>query len=321
MFDNISIKKSQAEFFQKNDITEFPCFCIARQGGRTAMEILTRALIMEGRYAYLGQNLTGLRSMGTNSFVIRFGESPEIPPGISLNNPKGILIMHDAMLSAKKGVDSFLTQLSPQDAMAQLKTGILMVSTAKAPEELSYPFSFEGTVATVDAEAVFSKRLGIQPAPSGIATLGLFAAATDNLLSLDTLKEAVMAHERLDIKVREANVLCLEDAFHQTKVVHNMKFEAPEQEAVDLQKIERRSISTKWRRKLPVCNTAKCNCAGCASAYYCPEAAISWKDENMDINYDVCKACGTCMVECVRDAITMEDAEKTTSLQKQQGEY
>ncbi len=313
MFDINSIKESQIEFFQKNEIIEFPCFCIARQGGRTAMEILTRALILEGKYTYLGANLTGLRSMGTNSFVIRFGDTPEIPPGMGLNNPKGILIMHDAMLSAKKGVDSFMTSLSPQDAMAQLKTGVLMVSTAKAPEELNYPFSFEGTVATVDAEAIFSKRIGIQPAPSGIATLGLFAAATDNLLSLDGLKEAVLAHERLDMNVREANVLCLEDAFHQAKVVRNMKFEAPEQDALDIRKIDRKSISTKWRRKLPVCNTAECNCAGCASAYYCPEAAISWKDEVMDINYDVCKACGTCMVECVRDAITMEDAHKATA--------
>jgi len=108
-----------------------------------------------------------------------------------------------------------------------------------------------------------------------------------------------------------------EDAYHQANVVHHMKFEALVQEAADFQKRERRSISTKWRRKLPVCNTEKCNCAGCASAYFCPEAAISWMDENMDINYDVCKACGTCMVECVRDAITMEDAEKAMAVENQ----
>ena len=313
MFDTISIKESQTEFFQKNGIIEFPCFCIARQGGRTAVEILTRALILEGRYTYLGQNLTGLRSMGTNSFVIRFGDTPEIPPGMGINNPRGILVMHDAMLSPKKGVDSFMTQLSVQDAMAQLKTGILMVSTAKAPEELNYPFPFEGTVATVDAEAIFSKRIGIQPAPSGITTLGLFAAATDDLVSLDALKEAVMAHERLDIKIREANVLCLEDAFHQARVVQNMTFEAPEEEAADPRKMKRKSISTKWRRQLPVCNIAECTCAGCASAYFCPEAAISWHNDVMDIDYDVCKACGTCVEECVRDAMTMEDAEKATA--------
>jgi Pyruvate/2-oxoacid:ferredoxin oxidoreductase delta subunit/Pyruvate/2-oxoacid:ferredoxin oxidoreductase gamma subunit len=321
MFDETSIKESQAEFFQKNDIIEFPCFCIARQGGRTALEILTRALIMEGKYTYLGQNLTGLRSMGTNSFVIRFGDTPEIPPGISLNNPKGILIMHDAMLSAKKGIDSFMTQLSPQDAMAQLKTGILMVSTAKAPEELDYPFEFEGTVATVDAEAIFSERVGIQPAPSGITALGLFAAATENVVGLDTLKDSILAHERLSMKVREANVLCLDDAYHQAKIVHHMKFEAPDEESskTDNKKIERRSISTKWRRKLPVCDTSQCNCVGCASAYLCPEAAITWTDEMMDIDYDVCKACGTCMVECLRNAITMEDAEKATATKIKEG--
>jgi Pyruvate/2-oxoacid:ferredoxin oxidoreductase gamma subunit/Pyruvate/2-oxoacid:ferredoxin oxidoreductase delta subunit len=319
MFDDINIKESQAEFFQKNDIIEFPCFCIARQGGRTALEILSRALILEGKYTYLGANLTGLRSMGTNSFVIRFGDTPEIPPGFSINNPKGILVMHDAMLSAKKGRESFMSTMSPQDAMNQLKTGIIMVSTSKAPEELDYLYDFEGTVATVDAEAIFSEHIGIQPAPSGITTLGLFAAATGDLVSLDALKEATLAHERLKTKIREANVLCLEDAYKQAKIVHDIKFEAPEQdsESEHIRKMDRKSISTKWRRKLPVCNTAECNCAGCASAYYCPEAAIVWEDEIMSINYDVCKACGTCMVECVRDAITMEDADKVTPEKKQ----
>ncbi len=318
MFDKINIKEAQAEFFQKNDIIEFPCFSIARQGGRTALEILSRALILEGKYTYLGANLTGLRSMGTNSFVIRFGDTPEIPPGFSINNPKGILVMHDAMLGAKKGVNSYLSAMSPQDAMTRLKTGILMVSTANAPEELEYFFDFEGTVATIDAEAIFSEHIGIQPAPSGITTLGLFAAATGDLVSLDALKEATLAHERLKTKIREANVLCLEDAYNQAKIVHDMKFKAPEPDSESEHIRKRgRSISTKWRRKLPVCKTELCNCAGCASAYYCPEAAIVWKDEILSIDYDVCKACGTCMVECVRDAITMEDADKVTSEKNQ----
>jgi Pyruvate/2-oxoacid:ferredoxin oxidoreductase gamma subunit/Pyruvate/2-oxoacid:ferredoxin oxidoreductase delta subunit len=320
MIDIDTIKESQAEFFRQNDIIEFPCFCISRQGGRTAMEILTRALILEGKYTYLGQNLTGFRSMGTNTFVIRFGDTPEIPPGISINNPKGILIMHDAMLNPKKGMDAFLTQLSVQDAMGQIKSGLLMVSSAKAPEELAYHFPFEGTVATVDAEAIFSKHVGIQPAPSGITALGLFAAATENMVSLDALKEAVMAHERLKINVREANVLCLEEAYHQTRIARYMKFDALGQGAQlkGRDDLERKSVSTKWRRKLPVCDTSHCNCAGCVSAYMCPEAAITWKDEIMDIDYDVCKACGTCMVECVRNAIIMDDAEKVAA-KKQEG--
>ena len=321
MLDDISIEQAQAEFFQKNDIIEFPSFCIARQGGRTALEILSRALILEGRYTYLGANLTGLRSMGTNSFVIRFGDSPEIPPGFTINNPKGILFMHDAMISSgsRRGLGSFIAAMTPQSAMSQLKTGILMVSTTKSPEELDYGYDFEGTVATVDAEAIFSEHIGIQPAPSGITTLGLFASATGDLVSLDALKEATLAHERLKTKVREANVLCLEDAYKQAKVVHDMKFEAPDPDSKTEQitSSRRQSISTKWRRKLPVCNVAECNCAGCASAYYCPEAAIAWKDEIMEIDYDVCKACGTCMVECVRDAITMEDADKVLPENKQ----
>ncbi|MBW2087178.1 MAG: hypothetical protein JRI54_14305, partial [Deltaproteobacteria bacterium] len=95
MTDKINIKSSLNDFFVQGGIHEFPIFCIARQGGRTAVEILARAVIMEGKHAYIGQNLTGLRSMGANSIVIRFAENEDIPPGFNVTNPEGALFMHE----------------------------------------------------------------------------------------------------------------------------------------------------------------------------------------------------------------------------------
>lgn len=310
----LDITAIQTAYFRQKNIAEYPVFSIARQGGRSAMEILVRALIMTGRYTYLGQNLTGLRSMGTNSFVVRFSDDPEIMPGIGVNAPKGAMIMHDALLNPDQGVAGLLTQLSPVEVMKNLGSGILMVSTDRSPEELEYPYEFEGTVATVDAEAIFSELIGIQPAPSGITCLGLFAAAT-GVLDIDALKQATLEHERLSRKVREANVACLQEAFDRTVVAHDVRFDTWEpSDAADRGSGGKSgSVSVQWRRDLPVCDVSQCICVNCAAAIYCPEAAITWRDEVMAIDYSACKACGTCVVECVKGAIAMEDANRVAN--------
>jgi Pyruvate/2-oxoacid:ferredoxin oxidoreductase delta subunit/Pyruvate/2-oxoacid:ferredoxin oxidoreductase gamma subunit len=339
MPSEIDIKQSVHDYFVENDIYEYPCFCIARQGGRTALEILTRALVMEGKFAYLGQNLTGLRSMGSNSMVVRFAETPEIPPGISVNNPRGALFMHEALIKPKQGLAGLISQLNRVSVMKQLKGGILMVCTSKTPEELSalYPFPFKGTVATIDAEAIFARRVGIQPAPSGITALGLFVAATGNQVSIEAVKESIMAHERLDRKIREQNLGCLVEAYEAAEVIPDMTiegfetgesnemddmfrkmFENQDWDMKDLEEVVKhvRSLSSRWRRTLPVCDTSKCVCAECLPAYFCPEAAISWQDDSINFDYQVCKACGTCVAECVHDAITLKDAAEVADAQK-----
>lgn len=310
MMEQVNIKECVDEYFVKNDIYEFPAFCIARQGGRTALEILTRALILEGKYAYLGQNLSGLRGMGSNGFVVRFADTREIPPGISVNRPKGFMLMHESLTSTKQGLGDLMSQMKRVDMLRQFNSGILMVCTSKSPEELAdtYPFPFQGTVATVDAEAIFSKHVGIQPAPSGITALGLFVAATGDMLKIESVKEATLAHERLGSNVREQNVVCLEEAYEKAQVVNDITIGERE----DLQKVAGKSgiSASGWRKNLPLCDTSKCVCAECVSAYFCPEAAITWQDDVMDIDYDACKSCGTCAVECLHDALTMEKAEK-----------
>jgi 2-oxoacid:acceptor oxidoreductase delta subunit (pyruvate/2-ketoisovalerate family) len=325
MNDKVDVKPALDDFFIQGGIYEFPIFCIARQGGRTAVEILARACIMEGKHAYIGQNLTGLRSMGTNSMVIRFADTEDIPPGFDVNHPRGAMFMHEILIRPFRG--AMMAQLTPGAVINQLNTGVLMVCTSKSPEDVVYPSPFEGTVATVDAEAIFSERVGIQPAPSGITALGLFVAATENLVKLESVKEATMAHERLNKSVRELNVICLEEAYEKAKVVHDFKFPGlPEEEADSFTRYsaeggsrkQTRSLSAMWRSKLPICDMTKCDCGECLSAYFCPEGAISWEDDVIHFDYNFCKTCGTCAAECVFSTITMVDAE--TALKTQEKE-
>ena len=69
-----NLKEALRDQYERKGIYEFPFFCIGRQGVRTAVEILARALNREGKHVYLGQNLAR-RSMATNNNVGRFSET------------------------------------------------------------------------------------------------------------------------------------------------------------------------------------------------------------------------------------------------------
>lgn len=59
-----------------------------------------------------------------------------------------------------------------------------------------------------------------------------------------------------------------------------------------------------WRSKKPIKDKVKCtNCLLCW--VYCPEGAVKWDGEKLTINYDYCKGCGICAVECAPKAIEM----------------
>lgn len=316
--DKLDVNQIVREHYDRSGLYEFPFFCIGRQGGRTAVEILARALIAEGKSVYLGQNL-GRRSLGTNTMVVRFAESGDIPPGMCVSRPSGMMFMHEALMwPDHAGLD--YSQIRRPEFVKGFRSGTLMVCTSRSPEELEYPVDFEGTVATVDAEAVFTEKLSIQPAPCGITALGLFVAATGDLVSLEAIKEATLGYERLSKRVRQLNAECIQAAYERAKVLRNGKIKgkvsaeefsriASRKPSSEFITPEEKSASTSWRELLPVCDVRKCVCAECIAAYSCPEGVITWKDEEFSLDYDFCKGCGTCARECPESAVTMELAE------------
>jgi pyruvate ferredoxin oxidoreductase delta subunit len=60
-----------------------------------------------------------------------------------------------------------------------------------------------------------------------------------------------------------------------------------------------------WRSNRPVWEAENCtNCLLCWA--YCPDSSILVKDgEMIGIDYDHCKGCGLCAVECRFDALSM----------------
>ncbi len=61
-----------------------------------------------------------------------------------------------------------------------------------------------------------------------------------------------------------------------------------------------------WRTRKPVLEESKCtNCLFCW--IWCPEPAIIRGTKTVSINYDYCKGCGVCAVECPTHAITMTE--------------
>jgi 2-oxoacid:acceptor oxidoreductase delta subunit (pyruvate/2-ketoisovalerate family) len=299
------------------DFQEFVFFSLARQGGRTALEILARALISEGKNVFVGQNLSGLRAVGTNHMVMRVGDTPDLPQGMAVERPTGIMFLHEALVWPD--ITEVVAQIKRSEAILKTRKGLLMICTASAPKKVAYPVDFQGTVATVDAEAVFARHLDLRPAPSGITALGLFAAANSDLVSIQALKESVMAHDRLPLRLREVNAECMEQAYEQAKVARRVKLKGKMTLAGFEETIQSRpttalldgsqkSLSTEWREELPVLDENLCTCEVCFSAMACPESVIRWEDGRIDMDYHFCKGCGSCANECPPGAFTMQHA-------------
>ncbi len=64
-----------------------------------------------------------------------------------------------------------------------------------------------------------------------------------------------------------------------------------------------------WKTLKPVVDTTKC--IRCATCYiFCPEAAYEENEEGYFLpNYDYCKGCGICAVECPAMCIQMVEEE------------
>ena len=300
-------------YFRQKGIMEFPFLSIGRQGFRSAVEVLADAAAREGKYVNVGAHLSGARSMGVNVITFRFADTAEIPTGFYPIYPNGLFVAHESFLSRGS-----LWQYAPgiSHSLNAFSSGILMVCTRKSPEEIEYPSDFEGTVATVDAETIFSEKIAIQPAPYAITALGLFVRATDNLIGLDAVKQSILEFERLGKTMRELNAETMVKAYEETKVLRDVKIkEASTTAATGVGTAGGRALlgGFAWKDKLPICDQTKCKCIECLAAYYCPEGAISWKDEVYHVDYDFCKGCGTCAQECTEDAIKMGDAAKVLS--------
>jgi len=314
------LQKSIEEYYAQLGIKEYNFISIARQGMRLAIDVLAGTLSKQGKNVAVNTNL-GRRSNSPNVVSLRYGDSPHLSLGVWSIHPTGLMVLHECLFETVELTPGREPGIFAQPVVAQ-RSGLLMLCTNRNPEEVSLPVNFEGTVATADAEAIYLDMVGRRPPPYGIASLGLFARAVPEV-DFGLLKEKAAEHTlHFGAKVSEANVRAMEKVYEETKIKENLKI-AGKQSREEYWARAQRTVSSlgevlkaeemvgyAWRTQLPVCNQKKCTCIECLAAYYCPEGAISWKDEVYTVDYEYCKGCGTCARECTEDAVSMKPAQE-----------
>lgn len=308
-----TIEKILEKRAQKTHLKETAFLSIAGQGGVTAMEALASAAVNQGKHVYVAATITGARRLLPNTLIMRTADTSEIPTGEAPTNPVELMITDESLFNSENEL--------VRRTVAAFQSGVLMVCTDKEPQAVDFPLSFEGTIATADAEAIFLDCVGLRPPPFAIAALGLYAAAT-NTVGFDFIKAAAAYRlRRLRPNMREANLKALELTYQTTKILKGVRLtgkQDSEQYVAFVPPAERGDFTLRgassaeaasfWRDSLPVCDQRKCTCIECVVAYTCPEGVVKWKDEVYTVDYDFCRGCGVCAQECPEKAITLKPA-------------
>ena len=291
-------------------IKEITFVSIGGQGALAGAEILASAMIMEGKVANMNVFTTGERRNAPVINNIKVADAPPLPNCKNYMTTE-MVVFKETLLEARTSIVLWSLQT--------LHDGILMVNSSKSPQLIEFPFSFEGMVATVDAEKICHDVLGILPPPFGITILGMYLAATQ-AVKWESLEAAIM--ERFPGRVGEKNAKAARIAMEQTRIEKKRKILGKEKrqeakapsleevpavesfEYIPLQRVSQGSYRI-WRESLPVCDTRLCVCEECVSASYCPEAIPVLTDKGFWTDYGFCKGCGICAKECPHGAIRM----------------
>ncbi|MBI4495479.1 MAG: FAD-dependent oxidoreductase [Deltaproteobacteria bacterium] len=294
-----------------SQIKEITFISIGGQGALVSSEILVSAMIMEGKIARGSVFIaTGERR---NSPVINHIKVSDSPPLPNCRNymTNEMVVFKETLLGAR--IPLIVSNLQT------LRNGILMVNSSKAPHLIEFPFDFEGTVATVDAQTICQEALGILPPPFGITLLGMYVAVT-RIVNWQSLEAAIRG--RFPGQIGEKNIEAARRAMAQTRIEEKRRilgkekrqsiFPIPLEEVPSVERYVYKPLPSVsqgsyriWRESLPVCDTRLCFCDECVSASYCPEALPVLTDKGFWTDYGFCKGCGICARECPHGAIRM----------------
>ncbi|MCS7263311.1 MAG: 2-oxoacid:acceptor oxidoreductase family protein [Armatimonadetes bacterium] len=275
----------------------------AGQGAKTAANILAQAALREGKYAQSFPEFGPERRGAPMQAFNRLSDEPfYMHSGIT--EPDIVIVVDPRLMETIPVTDG----LKPN--------GWVIVNTHFSPEEAQVRWELKPfKVATVDASAIARETLK-QDIPN-VPLLGAFAKVT-GLVSLETLQSDTV--HRLEKRFRdrpqviEANLKALERGFNEVSWVDAQVFEPilaePSQIAfkswTELQEggiIPEPSTSLlyrtgSWRLERPVFDPQKCvQCLMCWLV--CPDSAIVLESGKVvGIDYDHCKGCGLCSLQC-----------------------
>ncbi len=298
--------------------------CMSGQGSVQTAELMAKAYY-EQHGMYVGSVVfPGSRSKSTP--VVAYLKVSSRPiAAISVNyDPTEVIVFWDGLLRVvEKAAHPVVTE-----AIRRLTRGLLLVNSASAPADLlPLPFNFEGTLATVDATEIASRRLKRNPPPVGITLLGANLAITHSL-DLDGVLRLV--RERFPGAVGEANAAAAQEAHERVQVLEGVVSgprlaytplgpkppEAlPEWYPIDKEIMPgfRDGSPYIWRDEVPFCEDTKCLCKHtCLSEAMCPDntgfivrAGIEGAKQGYRIDVDYCRGCKICVEVCVYGALRM----------------
>lgn len=306
--------------------TELNLLSMSGQGAVQAGEALAKLYANQGWFVsvniYPG---TRARSAPVLNYV-KISDAPGLASCANYHPSEVIVFQEELLLTAKENTHELIA-----DAIGRMKKGTLLVNSPKSPQELDLPFDLEGTVATVDATAIAGRLLRRNPPPLGLTMLGAYSSITMGLETealLEVIKEAFPGN----VGLRNAEAAL--EAYDTVQVDNEIAFKVDRQPArmryaqvedlpehyrfdrYDLLPGFSKGSPFIWRDKVPVCEDAKCTCAGvCISEVVCPDGTgfivrkgLAHQGYRIDVEY--CRGCGLCAEVCVGDALAMVDEDK-----------
>lgn len=170
------------------------------QGAVTSAELVALAAIEKGQYAQSMPSFGPERRGAPVQAYLRVSEK-EIRIRAEVNHPNVVVVLDPGLLEAV-------------DVSAGLKDGgIIIINSAKTPEELRRQHGFKSQIATVDANKIAREVLGVPI--TNTTMIGAFLKAT-GIVSIEDLKGPI--NHRFNPKLAGKNIKAMEEAFKTTVV-------------------------------------------------------------------------------------------------------
>lgn len=276
----------------------------AGQGAKTAANILAQAALREGKYAQSFPEFGPERRGAPMQAFNRLSDQPfYMHSGIT--EPDIVIV-----------VDPRLMDVVPVTEGLKPK-GLIIINTPLSPESAQEHWELKPyRVATVDASSIARETLG-RDIPN-VPLLGSLARVT-GMIGLETLQKDTV--QRLEKRYRdrpqiiEANLKALERGFNEVRWVEakvseisptspSFHVEAKGWKELPLGGIIPEPATSvmyrtgSWRLERPIFDPQKCvQCLMCWLV--CPDSAIILENGKVvGIDYDHCKGCGLCTLQC-----------------------
>jgi pyruvate ferredoxin oxidoreductase gamma subunit len=169
------------------------------QGAVTSVEMLTLAVIGEGRFAQ-GFPSFGPERRGAPVTAFTRVDDKRIKVRSAIENPDVVVVLDASLVSLVNVTGG----LKPD--------GILVVNTTKSPEELKQELGFQGTVAAVDASRIAWEELGVPI--TNTTMLGALIKAV-KIVKLDSVKAPI---EHRFGRIAKKNLAALNRAYNEVSI-------------------------------------------------------------------------------------------------------